>query len=29
VWANVEAARWQLLDRDLTEIDRITRDLPA
>ena len=29
VWANVEAAKWQLLDKDLTEIDRITRDLAA
>jgi aryl-alcohol dehydrogenase-like predicted oxidoreductase len=29
VWANVEAAKWQLLDKDLTEIDRITRDLVA
>jgi aryl-alcohol dehydrogenase-like predicted oxidoreductase len=29
VGANVEAAKWQLLDKDLTEIDRITRDLVA
>jgi aryl-alcohol dehydrogenase-like predicted oxidoreductase len=29
VWANVEAAKWQLLDKDLREIDRITRDLAA
>jgi aryl-alcohol dehydrogenase-like predicted oxidoreductase len=29
VWANVEAAKWQLLDKDLREIDRITRDLVA
>lgn len=29
VWANVGAAKWQLLDKDLTEIDRITRDLVA
>ena len=29
VGANVEAAKWQLLDKDLTEIDRITRGLVA
>ena len=29
VWANVESAKWQLLDKDLREIDRITRDLAA
>jgi aryl-alcohol dehydrogenase-like predicted oxidoreductase len=29
VWANVEAAKWQLLDKDLMEIDRITRDRAA
>jgi aryl-alcohol dehydrogenase-like predicted oxidoreductase len=29
VWTKVEATKWQLLDKDLTEIDRITRDLAA
>jgi aryl-alcohol dehydrogenase-like predicted oxidoreductase len=29
VWANAEAAKWELLPEDLTEIDRITRNLAA
>jgi aryl-alcohol dehydrogenase-like predicted oxidoreductase len=29
VWANAEAAKWELLPEDLAEVDRITRDLAA
>ena len=29
VWANAEAAKWELLHEDLAEVDRITRDLAA